>query len=220
MSMIELLKELEQLGGIQHSCVATPDSILASTFPEILDTNMGSASRVAHQIFNAIHSIGSDHKEIIFELDECLLMGHVVDDKTVLIMLTEKEVNMALINTSVRSVMPTIIEAIAPVTEPEPSVVPDTSTASRPAVKNNPAIEAQLRALMNQLRDLMADYIGPAVSIVFDDAYDAWRAKHGVRLGTIAELLKQLAREIDDKDDRSAFLKKSVTTVKAFSANR
>ncbi|MFY0658014.1 MAG: hypothetical protein JXR12_14855 [Neptunomonas phycophila] len=220
MSMIELLKELEQLGGIQHSCVATPDSILASTFPEILDTNMGSASRVAHQIFNAIHSIGSDHKEIIFELDECLLMGHVVDDKTVLIMMTEKEVNMALINTSVRSVMPTIIEAIAPVTEPEPSVVPDTSTANPPPVKNNPAIEAQLRALMNQLRDLMADYIGPAVSIVFDDAYDTWRATHGVRLGTIAELLKQLAREIDDKDDRSAFLKKSVTTVKAFSANR
>ena len=217
--MIQLLTDLEKLGGIQHSCLATSDELLASTFPEILESNLGGASRVAHQIFNAIHSIGSDHKEIVFELEECLLMGHVVDDKTVLIMLTEKEVNMALINTSVRSVLPSIIEAMGSKTAIAPTLQPE-EVVSKAAIKNNPAIEAQLRGLMGQLESMLADYIGPAASIVYEDAYDIWRTQHGVRLGKIAELLKMLAREVDDKEDRSAFLKKSVAAVKAYSASR
>jgi predicted regulator of Ras-like GTPase activity (Roadblock/LC7/MglB family)/uncharacterized protein YukE len=230
--MSKLLQDLEKLGGIQYSCLARADGLVASTFPELLASNMSGASQVVNQIFAAVTGVGMDHREMILELDENLLMAFQVTDELVLILLTAKEVNMALINTSVRSMMPRfqsevqvsaevsvaeppVLEAAPMPTEaPEPAPQAEPAAAEKPA--ENPALEAQLKGLMKQLEELLAEYIGPAAAIVFDDAYDSWKAKHGVRMNKIAELLKGMAIEIEEKEDRTTFLQRAVTTVKAF----
>jgi predicted regulator of Ras-like GTPase activity (Roadblock/LC7/MglB family) len=229
--MSKLLLDLEKLGGIQYSCLANADGLVASTFPELLASNLSGASQVVNQIFSAVTGVGMDHREMIIELEENLLMAFQVTDELVLVLLTAKEVNMALINTSVRSMMPRFLSESQVKADVEPpllnvaqaevplvSDLPLETRTSQPVPKpaENPALEAQLKGLMQQLQELLAEYIGPAASIVFDDAYDTWKAKHGVRMNKMAELLKGMAIEIEEKSDRTTFLQRSVVMVKAY----
>lgn len=211
--MEKILKDLEKLGGIHHSCLMREEDLLASTFPEILAENLSGACRVAQQIFMAVEGMGATHKEAYIELEENLLIAYRVADETVLLILTDKDVNLALINTSVRSALPRIkrnlagevTEKVAPAKTEEPPAKAPVSRAS----------EAELSGLMDQLRECLAEFIGPAASFLFDDSYENWKQTHGVSKGKIAELIKVLATEIDDKADRSKFLQTSVSIVRA-----
>ncbi|SIS39852.1 hypothetical protein [Neptunomonas antarctica] len=214
--MQKILKELEQLGGIHHSCLLKGDLMVASTFPDLLENNLLGACRVAHQIFMAVEGMGCSHREIFIELEENLLVGYFIADETVLALLTDKDVNLALINTSVRSALPRIkrqlIHADIPVLQPAATQ----KTASGGV--NQALAEAELMVLMGELQEGLAEYIGPAAEIVFDDAYDHWKHKHGVHKSKIAELIKALASEIEDKADRTNYLQVAVNRVRAFSA--
>lgn len=213
--MGNILKDIEQFGGIHHSFLLKGETVLASTFPEILEENLAGACRIINQIFMAVEGIGGDHREMSVELEENLLIGYRVTDDTVLVLLTDKDINQALINTSVRSALPKIASGNLGTDTAEPPVVQPTTGAASTAPAN-PQAEAQLRGLMNQLRDGLAEYIGPAASIVFDDAYAQWKAQHGVHRSKIAELLKILAVEIDNKEERSRYLQSAVATVRNY----
>lgn len=210
--MEKILKDLEKLGGIHHSCLMQEDSLMASTFPEILADNLSGACRIAQQIFMAVEGMGANHKEAYIELEENLLIAYRVADETVLLILTDKDVNLALINTSVRSALPRIKRNLAGEETEKVSAQPAPAAKSAPV---NRVSEAELSGLMDQLRECLAEFIGPAASFLFDDSYENWKQTHGVSKGKIAELIKVLATEIDDKSDRSKFLQTAVSIVRA-----
>lgn len=215
--MDKILKDLELFGGIHHSFILKGDEKQASTFPDILEENMVGACRVINQIFMAVEGMGGDHKEINIELEENLLIGYHVADETILVLLTDKDVNLALINTSARSALPKIAKKVLSPQASEPPVV-QTQAGGNAAKAARPQAEAELRALMDQLQEGLAEFIGPAAGIVFDEAYEQWKAQHGVYRNKIAELIKVLAVEIDDKADRSRYLQSAVNTVRSFSS--
>lgn len=212
--MEKILKDLELLGGIHHSCLFKEDAVDASTFPSILGENIAGACRVVSQIFMAVEGMNLDHREVFLELDENLLIGYAINSDTLLLMMTDKDVNLALINTSIRSAVPKIRKQLAPDAVAETSAtVPD--KAVKPKRSGRPWHEAELLGVMDQLREGLAEYIGPAASIVFDDAYDQWYSEHGAQKSKVAELIKVLAIEIDDKNERSQFLQNAVNIVRA-----
>ncbi len=206
--MNKILQDIERLGGVHHSCLIDGEEMVASTFPEVLENNLTAACRVAHQIFMAVAAMGCSHKEIFIELEETLLITYQLSDDRVLALLTDKDVNLALINTSVRSSLAQLKRHSEQAQKSAAGVVPTLATKSA-------VVEQDLSGLMTQLRDNLAEFIGPAAMIVFDDAYDFWKANHGVHKSKIAELIKKLAIEIEDKADRSRFLQESVSIVRA-----
>lgn len=214
--MEKILKDLERLGGIHHSCLMSSDEMMASTFPELLEENLMGACRVIYQMFMAVEGMDCSHREIFIELEENLLIGYYIGDETVLALLTDKEVNLALINTSVRSSLGRIKKQLT-AQNVEPSVV---HAAPKTVVSNanKGRTEVELIGLMDNLQEGLAEHIGPAAEIVFDDAYADWKATHGVHRAKIAELIKALALEIEDKADRSRYLQTAVQTVRAFNA--
>ncbi|WP_293266903.1 hypothetical protein [Neptunomonas sp.] len=214
--MDKILKGFELLGGIHHCCLMHSDEMKASTFPELLEENMTGACRVLYQMFMAVEGMGCTHREIFIELDDNLLIGYYITDETVLAMLTEKEVNLALINTSVRSSLGRIKKQLAP--QSAEAVAPQGGQAPAPNRANQGRMEVELMGLMGKLQEGLAEYIGPAAEIVFDDAYDQWKTTHGVKRSKIAELIKVLASEIEDKADRSRYLQGAVHTVRSFNA--
>lgn len=216
--MSNVLKDLELLGGIHHSCLVQGDTLLESTFPEILADNLSAASRVVQQIFMAISGMECSHKEVCIELEENLLISYRVSDDLLLMLLTDKEVNLALINTSVRSAISRIKASVSP----EPAAPVRAAAQGTPAqtVSGSAGQEIELLSLMEQLKEGLAEYIGPAATIIFDDAYANWKATHGVYKSKLAELIKALAIEIDDKGDRSRFLQSAVNMVRASSARQ
>ncbi|BBB31600.1 hypothetical protein [Neptunomonas japonica] len=212
--MEKILKDFGRLGGIHHSCLMRADEMMASTFPETLEENLMGACRVVYQMFMAVEGMGCSHREIFIELEESLLIGYYIADETILALLTDKDVNLALINTSVRSSLARIKKQL---TSPdvEPPVV---HAATAPNTENQRRVEVELTGLMGNLQEGLAEHIGPAAEIVFDDAYADWKATHGVKRSKIAELIKALAFEIEDKADRSRYLQAAVQTVRAFNA--
>ncbi|RVU31789.1 hypothetical protein [Neptunomonas marina] len=213
--MEKILKDLELLGGIHHSCLFKEDAVDASTFPSILDENIAGACRVIRQIFMAVEGMDLDHREVFLELDENLLIGYAINSDVLLLMMTDKDVNLALINTSIRSAVPKIRKQLTPdAVEETPATAPD-KAAAKPKRPGRPWHEAELLGVMDQLREGLAVYIGPAASIVFDDAYDQWYSEHGAQKSKVAELIKVLATEIDDKSERSQFLQNAVNIVRA-----
>lgn len=215
--MSKILEDLERLGGIHHSCLLKDDQMVASTFPEILEENLMGACRVVYQVFMAVEGMGSDHREIFIELEENLLIGYLIGDDTVLVLLTDKDVNLALINTSVRSALSRLKKQPASLPA-EPPIV--TAAAQKPSAGglSQALVETELMGLMGQLQEGLAEHIGPAAEIVFDDAYHQWKVTHGVRKSKIAELIKALALEIEDKADRSRYLQTAVNIVRSFKA--
>ena len=215
MRMSKILESLGRLGGIHHSCVFKHDEMFASTFPEILEDNLMGACRVICQVFNAVEGIGYNHHEIFVDLEENLLIGYFIGDDTVLVLLADKDVNLALINTSVRSALPRLKRQLDPQQQDESPVVMAAQTSGAGGI-NQALVETELMGLMERLQEGLAEFIGPAAEIVFDDAYHQWKTTHGVQKSKIAELIKVLALEIEDKADRSRYLQAAVTIVRSF----
>lgn len=215
--MSKILEDLGRLGSIHHSCLLKNDEMVASTFPEILEESMIGACRVICQIFMAVEGIGCSHREIFIELEESLLIGYFIGDDTVLVLLADKDINLALINTSVRSALPRLKKQYGPQQEEAPVVVAAQQSSAGGGV-NHGLIEADLKGLMGRLQDGLAEHIGPAAEIVFDDSYQQWKDTHGVKKSKIAELIKALALEIEDKADRSRYLQTAVSIVRGHKA--
>jgi predicted regulator of Ras-like GTPase activity (Roadblock/LC7/MglB family) len=212
--MSKILEGLGRLGGIHHSCVFKNDEMFASTFPEILEENLMGACRVICQVFTAVEGIGYNHREIFVDLEENLLIGYYIGDDTVLALLADKDVNLALINTSVRSALPRLKRQL----DPQEAESPVAMSAQSPSAGgiNQALVETELMGLMERLQEGLAEFIGPAAEIVFDDAYHQWKTTHGVQKSKIAELIKVLALEIEDKADRSRYLQAAVNIVRTF----
>ena len=222
--MCKILEDLERLGGIHHSCLLKDDQMVASTFPEILEENLMGACRVVYQIFMAVEGMGCSHREIFIELEDNLLIGYLVGDETVLALLTDKDVNLALINTSVRAAVSRLKkQSDSPRVEVPvvtASAMAEETTEQQPGAGGlkQALVETELMGLMSQLQEGLAEHIGPAAEIVFDDAYHRWKVIHGVKKSKIAELIKSLALEIEDKQDRSRYVQTAVNIVRSFKA--
>lgn len=221
--MEKVLKDLERLGGIHHSCLVKGDELLVSTFPEVLHDNIAGACRIVSQIFMAIEGIEGNHREVFIELEENLMIGYLFSEECILVLLTEKDVNLALINTSVRSAVPTLKRELDPkyaksAAESVPTVQAAPASVTS-AAGDGTLSEAAMMAVASKLKNVLTEYVGPAAGLVFDDAYINWKTTHGLSKNKIAELIKMLAVEIDDKEDRSSFLQKAVSAVRGKSAS-
>ena len=184
--MQNILKDLEILGGVQHGCVIHQDQVQASTFPSILNDNLTGVAKVMTQIFMGVEGMQRNHREIHVELEENLLIGYRLENGAILALLAEKNINLALIKTAVRSatarLLATLNETVA-ATEPVATPV----EAVQAAVAEETAEEAvsaapeaipseELDVHLEKLKLLLAEQIGPAARVVFGRAQNSWQA--------------------------------------------
>lgn len=124
--MEDILKDLEQLTGVEHGCVYHGGRIVATTFPQVLDDNLAAMGKTLEQIFSGVESIGRSHNEIYLELDENYLLGYRIDRNLILTLLTSKQINFSLLHISVRSAGAALKEA---------ALRPPDPVAEKPAAK-------------------------------------------------------------------------------------
>lgn len=141
--MEAILKDLEQLTGVEHGCLYHGGKIVATTFPQVLDDSLAAMGKMLEQIFSGVESIGKSHNEIYFELDENYLLGYRIDRNLILTLLTSKQINFSLLHISVRSAGAALKEEALrppdPVAEkPVPKPVPATVSSPEPAPEEAP----------------------------------------------------------------------------------
>lgn len=211
--MQSILKDLEILGGVQHGCVIHQDQVRASTFPSILNDNLTGVAKVMTQIFMGVEGMQCNHREIHVELEDNLLIGYRLENGAILALLAEKNINLALIKTAVRSataeLLATLNESIAaadPVAEPVLVEAVQETATNKPVSAAPEAIPAQeLDVHLEKLKLLLAEQIGPAARVVFGRAQNSWQAAGEPLTG----LCDRLAEFIDNEQKRAEYLRRA-----------
>lgn len=218
--MQSILKDLEMLGGVQHGCVIHQEAVKASTFPSILNENLTGVAKVMTQIFMGVEGIQRDHRELHIELEENLLIGYWLENGAVLALMADKNINLALIKTAVRSATAKLLDALndsGSVPTPPPAIVELASSPERSEAqaKNTPMTvvedwpEDVLNVHMEKLKLLLAEQIGPAARVVFGRAQNSWQAAGEPLTG----LCERLAEFIDNEDKRAEFIRRAIASL-------
>ncbi|MBE9399584.1 hypothetical protein IOQ59_20165 [Pontibacterium sp. N1Y112] len=218
--MQSILKDLEMLGGVQHGCVIHQEAVKASTFPSILNDNLTGMAKVMTQIFMGVEGMQRDHRELHIELEENLMIGYWLENGAVLALLADKNINLALIKTAVRSATAKLLDALSdsvPLSVPSPMPVELASAEEQPEVQADSAPIAVAEALpadvlnvhMEKLKLLLAEQIGPAARVVFGRAQNSWQAAGE----PLTDLCGRLAEFIDNEDKRAEFIRRATTSL-------
>lgn len=206
--MEALLRDLEQLAGVEHGCIYYQEQILASTLPAVLNANLATMGRILEQAFNAVSSIGKSHNEIYFEFDENYLVGYRTNQGYILLLLTSRKINFSLIHVSVQSAAREIAlsekgRASAPA-EPAAALATGREASSPP--RTSPSLEP-LRPRLSAIQTALTLHLGPIAQIVFDERLSQWQLACEPTAENIPRLLRMLSEEIPDERERVQFLR-------------
>lgn len=206
--MQTILKDLEMLGGVHHGCLVAQERIMATTFPSMLNNNLLALTKVLLQIFAGAQALEREHREIQIELEENLLIGFWLENGSVLALLTEKNINLALIKTSVRSASAALANAMA--ADEQPAAQPVSVTGSVISeVMPEPESAVACQNQIDALQPLLAEYIGPAARIVSGRALKQWQDSSSGAAAELPRFLEMLAAFIDNETKRADFLRRA-----------
>ncbi len=208
--MKEILEELETLGGVYHGCVVKDGQVVSTTFPALLNDNLALIARITDRVFKGAGSVRRSYNEIYFELEENYLLGYPLDGGIMVLLLTGKDVNFALIHMTVQSAGTQIAGALAthaplPQTEPPAEAVPGVRAQSVQR-RTNPKIDPSMKPLLNEILEALTLQIGPVSRIVMGEALKKWRNSFDPVEKNVPMLINILAQDIDDEAARQGFL--------------
>ncbi len=208
--MLDVLHDLEAYSGAQHSCVGWKENIIASTVPAEMQDDLLRSHKVVLQLFEGVRKTGHNYGELQLELDRYLLLAYPLTNECMLLLLTRKGVNMALMSTSVRSIREKVLKGLKPAVEKFAASQKGTVAShdnEQPLDQEN---AAALSDLMNKLCDQMVDFLGSSGAISFYRILNEWKRQYGMDKYKLPALLKQLAAELTDGRSREAFLQDAV----------
>ncbi|HFC53318.1 MAG TPA: hypothetical protein ENJ43_02670 [Gammaproteobacteria bacterium] len=198
--MSSILEELGSLGGVYHGCIIREGSVLATTFPSLLSDNLASIARIADRIFRGAGSVRHSYNEIYFEMDENYLLGFPVEGGFLVLLLTGKDVNFALIHMTVQSAAPQIIRELAATVQES-----DTARATPPA-RAGGKIDQSLKPHLNEILEALTLQIGPVAKISMGEGLKRWRSSCEPVKANLPRLIDILARDIEDEVSRQDFV--------------
>ncbi len=197
--MKQILEELGTLGGVYHGCIVKEGNVVATTFPSLLNDNLTSIGKITDRIFKGAGSVKHSYNEIYFEMDENYLLGYPVNGGIVVLLLTGKDVNFALIHMTVKSAGPQISRELA-------SQLPD-DVQEHPVVprRTNQKIDQSLKPFLNEILEALTLQIGPVARITMGEALKSWRVTFEPTRKNLPQLINILAEDIDDEVSRQEF---------------
>ena len=201
--MEAILRDLEQLAGVEHGCVYHKGDIKGSTFPSLLNDNLAAMGRMLEQIFGGIGSIGRNHNEIYIELEENYLVGYRTEKNFIIFLLTGKNINFSLIHISVRSAAN---EMSLQETEAEDSSGSFSQSRTSPSATGN--LE-NLRPVLDRIQEALTQRLGPVAQIVFDERLAEWQRANDATAANLGKLIRMLSEEIPDMEERLSFAREA-----------
>lgn len=217
MSNISFLEDFSFLGGVRHVCVVKNGAITGSTFPALLNDSVKSASRMMQQMLSGIQPLEQDHNEIHIEMDDSLLVGYRLSDEVIFVLMTDRDINQALISTTVRSskerlvALETTTESAAKskeTHEPQASNT-DSETKARKTAAKKVEIAENLKPVLKNMAMILAEYIGPAATVLFQRTYTQWTQEGTPSLERLPQLADLIAEYIDSEDKHAEFLSRT-----------
>ncbi len=197
--MRHILKSISILRGVHHVCIYQQGKEPVSNFPEHLTQSMALSYELIDQIFSAVKAIGKSHDEIYFSIGDKFLVAYLMDKDCIALLLTDKKINFPLLNMGIKSAKMKIQrlfkeeQKIAAVVPPKQAV-------------QSPIVEKELQILLNQLSNVLKQYLGPATIFIFETDVEKWKKTYVQRRDNLPYLIDIIKKNLDPDTEQQQFV--------------
>jgi predicted regulator of Ras-like GTPase activity (Roadblock/LC7/MglB family) len=216
--MKSILEKIVALRGVHYACIYQSGDVLATSFPEEKEEGISNATRAIEQMFFALQVIGKAHNEVYFSMPERLLIAYLLDDDCLVVLLTDVKINQPLIHMGVKSASIKIKALLSKLQQLPPKEIPsliqEAPELQAKQVSVSPPqktiiINSEMQRVMDQYKELLMDYLGPAATFVFDDGVVEWKEHSIPAEDTLINLAEILGLELNSGDERNDFMEKA-----------
>ena len=201
--MQTIVETLTALKGVRHVGIYKNAEVISSNFPDELEQAMLNSGEVIAQLILALESVEKTHNEIFFGINSGYLAGFRLHGGHVAVLLTDKKLNFPMVSMGIKSAGERLKQALeeAELTLQNDSVSALTMTSAVPAEPTNEA----LIPVINQYVYILTEFLGPAASIVVEDAVEEWKGTYVQSPNNLTYLVALLLNELDTIQEKQLF---------------
>lgn len=107
------LAQLTAMKGVNDASVYSLEHGLFSTVPVEQQAWVRNAAAIVEQIFSSVHSVAMAHNEICLEFDDRLIAVYEISDAVLVLLSTERRINLPMVGMGVKGVAGKIRESLA-----------------------------------------------------------------------------------------------------------
>ena len=191
------------LAGVRHAGIFKDGKVISSNFPDSQSSPMSNSSHVVSQIFAALESVDKSHNELYFGIDSGYLAAFRMQNGYIALLLTDKKINVPMLSMGIKSASQTIKQQ-TDAAQAEQDRLRHLVNIDNPAEPTVP-VEESLRPIFDRYTRLLTGYLGPAASVIVEDAIDVWKQTYVQTPNNLPFLLAILEEELDSDKERQEF---------------
>ena len=199
--MIRYLRQLENMTGVNHSCICTLGEITESTFPAVLRYSLERACTLIDHLLSGALPADALNQELCIELEQSLIIATPVRKGCFILMQIEADQSLTLLRPAIRALKIKLSTASVAVIEPEPPLL--TLSVDHPELLH----KSELTLLLVRLRKAFADFQGRAAHILFSQIAEKWQQQYPPTRDSVFVLLEMLGNLIDDPEECHRFMR-------------
>ena len=206
--MQAIVDTLTALSGVRHVGIYKNGEVLGSNFTDEFQQSMLNSSEVISQLFLALESVEKTHNEIFIGVNSGYLAGFRMHSGHIAILLTEKKLNLPMISMGIKSAAERLKQELEETQKKFEQQQIVSSAADEAVASTEPTNEALLPAI-NQYVYILTEFLGPAASVVVEDAVEEWKGTYVQSSNNLTYLVTLLLKELDTVKEKQLFKAKA-----------
>lgn len=201
--MQAIVDTLTVLNGVRHVGIYKNGDTLSTNFIAEQQLAMLDSSEVVAQVFLALEAVEKTHNEIFIGVNSGYLAGFRLHGGHIVLLLTDKKINFPMISMGIKSASERLKQQLeeALQTQVQQSQLAAMNVETTPA---NPIDEA-LIPILNQYVYILTEFLGPAASLVVEDAVDEWKGTYVQSRNNLTYLVALLESELETNKEKQLF---------------
>lgn len=206
--MQAIVDTLTALSGVRHVGIYKNGEVIGSNFTDELQEAMLNSSEVISQLFLALESVEKTHNEIFIGVNSGYLAGFRLHAGHVAVLLTDKKLNFPMISMGIKSAAERLKQELEEAQQKLEYQQNSLAAAAEVSVTSEPTNEALL-PIINQYVYILTEFLGPAASVVVEDAVDEWKGTYVQSSSNLTHLVTLLLKELDTVKEKQLFKAKA-----------
>jgi hypothetical protein len=206
--MQAIVETLTALNGVRHVGIYKNGEVLGSNFTDELEQAMLNSSEVISQLFLALESVEKTHNEIFIGVDSGYLAGFWLYAGHVAVLLTEKKINFPMISMGIKSAAERLKQELEEAQQKFEQQQTALAAANDVSESSEPTNE-ELIPFINQYVYILTEFLGPAASVVVEDAVTEWKGTYVQSPNNLTYLVTLLLKELDTVNEKQLFKAKA-----------
>lgn len=200
--MQSIVETLSALNGVRHVGIYKNGGVLSTNFPNEVHQAMLGSSELIAQIFLALEAVEKTHNEIFIGIDNGYLAGFRLFGGHVVLLLTDKKINMPMISMGIKSASEMLRQQLDEVQQDQARQQRITTNIEVAEIEST---KEALIPVVEQYTFILTDFLGPAARVVVDDAVDEWKGKYPQLPTNLTYLVALLENELETDKEKQLF---------------